>query len=156
MRRFFIGGFAAGVALISVPASSQVKPQEAPSSAATAPAVPNASMPEPAACEVPQTPATPDALAEPAAFAKAARRYSELLEFTTKLEREREQREFERSAERYAKYREFTLQLEALQELQVEQSFNESIELYLRKQEFTKRLLDQRRASATGALPVKP
>ena len=91
---------------------------------------------------------------EDALFDESARRYAKLDEFTRKLELEREQREFELAAERYLRFREFTLELEALEELQIEQRFNESVELYLRKQEFTRRLLDQRRAAGVPDVPA--
>ena len=74
------------------------------------------------------------------AFEKAARLYVRL----SKLEITREQREFERVATRYAKFKNFTDKLQALREREQEQVFNQNVSTYLRKQAFTKQLVEHR------------
>jgi len=168
MRRLLIGGFAAGVMLLAGPASSQVPSQGAPpqdaapqrervpdSLGATPGSKVRATCERPSsasasASEEPQAPRTRSAATPPApavesadetnAFEKAARLYVRL----SKLEITREQREFERVATRYAKFKNFTDKLQALREREQEQVFNQNVSTYLRKQAFTKQLVEHR------------
>jgi hypothetical protein len=89
-----------------------------------------------------------DAALEASAFEQAARRYVKLATLTNKLEVLREEREFDRATTRYARFRDFTQKLQAQHDREQEHAFNQNVSSYLRKQAFTRRLVENRRRSA--------
>jgi hypothetical protein len=86
-------------------------------------------------------------------FDALVRHYIELIEFTQRIETEREQRAFEEAAARYERFDEFTRVLVEQRERELEQQFEAEVALYVDKLAFTRDLETEReragRASST-------
>jgi hypothetical protein len=82
--------------------------------------------------------------------------YVELMEFTKRIEAEREERAFEEAAAEYARFDAFTRALAAQHEQELEQEFDTSVALYVRKRLFTEELVaDRKRAAGTQVEPSR-
>ena len=76
--------------------------------------------------------------------------YVELMEFTKRIEADREERAFEQAAAEYARFDEFARTLAAQREQELEQEFDTTVSLYVRKRLFTQELVaDRERAAGT-------
>jgi 4-alpha-glucanotransferase len=130
MRRVMVGGILAGLLFVAVPAWSDQDP--------VAPAV------EPAAA-----PAV-DWSALAREFEATVARYIQLIEFTQRIEAEREQRAFEEALDHYARFEALTERLAAQHEQETEREFEDRVALHVRKQVFTDELLAARKRGETG------
>jgi hypothetical protein len=74
--------------------------------------------------------------------------YVELMEFTKRIEADREERAFEQAAAEYARFDEFARTLAAQREQELEQEFDTSVALYVRKRLFTQELVADRERAA--------
>jgi hypothetical protein len=76
--------------------------------------------------------------------------YIELMEFTKRVDAEREERAFEEATAQYARFDAFTRALAEQREQELEQEFDTSVALYVRKRLFTEELVaDRERAAGT-------
>jgi hypothetical protein len=97
-----------------------------------------ASTPSPSAA-APGGPANDDA-----AFDAEVQRYARLRAFTDQLEAAREREAFESSAQRFARLEEFNRKLREARELEDQREFDATVTAYLRKQAFTRALVEHR------------
>jgi hypothetical protein len=74
--------------------------------------------------------------------------YVELMEFTKRIEADREERAFEQAAAEYARFDEFARTLAAQREQELEQEFDTTVSLYVRKRLFTQELVADRERAA--------
>ena len=81
--------------------------------------------------------------------------YIELMEFTKRIEADREGRAFEEAAAEYARFDAFTRALAAQREQELEREFDTSVALYVRKRLFTQELVADRERAGTQAEPSK-
>ena len=141
MARVPVGVVTLAILLAAGPAWSD----EAPSAPSPQPALPLATAPgtdAPAPADEPS-----DWASVSGVFDALVNYYVELIEFTERIEAEREERDFEQAAARYAKFEAFTRALAAQRERQLEQEFEASVALYVQKLSFTQELVvDRERA----------
>ena len=89
-------------------------------------------------------------------FDALVRHYVELIEFTQRIEAEREQRAFEEAAARYERFEEFTRRLLEQRERELEQKFEAEVAQYVDKQAFTRDLqIEHERARVPSSTEPK-
>jgi hypothetical protein len=143
MVRVAVGAVTLAILLAAVPAWSD----EAPSAPSPQPAplttTPSTDVPAPAD-------EASDWATVLGVFNALVDHYVELMEFTKRIEADREERAFEQAAAEYARFDEFARTLAAQREQELEQEFDTSVALYVRKRLFTQELVaDRERAPGT-------
>ncbi len=81
-------------------------------------------------------------------FEAAVSRYMRLIEFTRRIEAEREQREFDEALDHYVKFDAMTASLAAEEAEETMREFEERVALHVRKQAFTDELMAARKREA--------
>jgi len=138
MLRVAVGAVTLALLLAASPAWSE----EAPSAPQPQPALPLATAP---GKDVPPPADEPSDWASVlGVFDALVTHYIELMEFTKRIEAEREERDFEHAAAQYAEFDAFTRALAAQHEQDLEREFEASVALYVRKHSFTQELVSER------------
>jgi hypothetical protein len=131
MLRVAVGAVALAISLAASPAWSE----EAPSAPPPQPALP---------AEIPPADDTSDWASVLGVFDALVSHYVELMEFTKRIEAEREERDFERAATEYVEFDAFTRALAAQREQELEREFEASVALHVQKLSFTQALVTGR------------
>jgi hypothetical protein len=150
MARAAVGAVTLVISLAASPAWSD-QPQSAPSPQPASPltSVPSTDAPAPAD-------EASDWASVLGVFNALVDHYVELMEFTKRIEAEREERAFEQATAQYARFDAFTRALAEQREQELEQEFDTSVALYVQKRLFTEELVaDRERAAGTQVEPSR-
>jgi hypothetical protein len=131
MRRVMMGGILAGLLFVAVPAWCDETPPSATSSSEAA----------------------FDWSRVAAEFEATFRRYIDLVDFTRRIEAERDREElaaFEQAMDRYERSLALTELLVVMHEQELEQDFENRVSLHVRKQAFTDELVAARKRETGG------